>query len=186
MVNPNGFPFMNIRLDPKGKILRKDQHHTLYESGFQTIRDITYSFINVLKESPADYFKASYETLFKERPCYVLEINNPNFTYVTYIVKDQESIYDIALKYNLSSYHLLMKNKIKFYNHVSRGDTILIPNSYAQSFEIWIDKETFLPVVQKMFIEEELFENYQFTNIIVNDNFDDQEFSKDYDEYNFN
>ena len=185
LVNPNGFPFMNIRLDPLGKILRKDQHNTLFDSGFKIIRDVTYFFIDVLKASPNHYLKDNYIASFLERTCYVLKIHNPDFFYKSYTVKEKETIYDIALKYNLSSYHILVKNNLSFYTDISKGDKILLPNSYGQSFEIWIDTETFLPVVQKIFIEGKLFENYQFNNIIINQEFDDNEFSENYHEYNF-
>ena len=30
IVNPNGFPYFNLNLDPYGKIMRKNQHHTIF------------------------------------------------------------------------------------------------------------------------------------------------------------
>ncbi|MGZ6416718.1 MAG: DUF1571 domain-containing protein, partial [Bacteroidia bacterium] len=40
LVNPAAFPYMNLNLDPYGSLMRKDQHHTIHEMGFQYLADI--------------------------------------------------------------------------------------------------------------------------------------------------
>ena len=60
----------------------------------------------------------------------------------------------IAKKFNLSSYLILQENNISFYNDIALGDKILIPNSYGEQFEIWIDLQSSLPIVQKVFINK--------------------------------
>ncbi|MDH3650975.1 MAG: DUF1571 domain-containing protein, partial [Saprospiraceae bacterium] len=32
LVNPNGFPWINLKLDPLGRVMRKNQHHTIINS----------------------------------------------------------------------------------------------------------------------------------------------------------
>ena len=65
------------------------------------------------------------------------------------------------------------------------GDKILIPNSYGEQFEIWIDLQSSLPIVQKVFVNNKLFEYYEFEKIVVNPEFSYDEFDKNYVEYNF-
>src|SRR5690606_33708599 len=39
-INPNAFPYMNISLDPYGSIMRKGNHHTVNEVGFDYIKEV--------------------------------------------------------------------------------------------------------------------------------------------------
>ena len=55
LVNPNGFPFINLKLDPYGKLIRKNQHHTLYDAGFDEVKNIILSVIELLRKSPEKY-----------------------------------------------------------------------------------------------------------------------------------
>ena len=41
LVNPGSFPYMNFNLDPYGTLMRKDQHHTIHEMGFQYLYDLS-------------------------------------------------------------------------------------------------------------------------------------------------
>ena len=40
VVNPNSFPFVNLKLNPNNSVLRKEQHHTLNDLGFNYISNI--------------------------------------------------------------------------------------------------------------------------------------------------
>ena len=42
LVHPYGFPYINVSLDPNSSFLRKGQHHTINETGFEY-------FINIIK-----------------------------------------------------------------------------------------------------------------------------------------
>ena len=105
--------------------------------------------------------------------------------YSRYIVKKGENVESIAKKLSLSSYLILVENNLSFYNDVTPGDKILIPNSYGEQFEIWIDLQSSLPIMQKVFINNKLFEHYEFKNIIINPEFSIDEFDKSNAEYNF-
>ena len=40
LINPNGFPWLNLKLDPMDGIMRNDQHHTIFQSGFDHVISI--------------------------------------------------------------------------------------------------------------------------------------------------
>jgi len=40
LVNPNSFPFINLNLDPFGSLMLGDQHHTIYEVGYDYFKDV--------------------------------------------------------------------------------------------------------------------------------------------------
>ena len=185
LVNPNGFPFINIKLDPSGELIRKNQHHTLFDSGFDNFKDIVLSVLELIKKSPDKYIINLGVKQINNINCQVLHVINPDFYFSEYIVQKGENIESIARKFNLSSYLILVENNFSFYNDVTLGDEILIPNSYAEKFEIWIDLQSSLPIVQKVFVNNKLFEHYEYKNIIINPEFSIDEFDKSNAEYNF-
>ena len=185
LVNPNGFPFINLKLNPYGKLIRKNQHHTLFDAGFDNVKNIVLSVIELLRKSPEKYILNLGVKQINNKKCQVLKVVNPDFSFSEYIVQEGEDVESIADKLNLSSYLILVKNNLSFYNNVTQGDKIQIPNSYGEQFEIWIDLQSSLPIVQKVFINNKLFEHYEFKNIIINPEFSIDEFKKSNTEYNF-
>ena len=185
LVNPNGFPFINLKLDPYGKLIRKNQHHTLYDTGFDNVKNIVLSVIELLRKSPEKYILNLGVKKINNTECQGLKVVNPDFSFSEYIVQKGENVELIAKKFNLSSYLILQENNLSFYNDIALGDKILIPNSYGEQFEIWIDLQSSLPIVQKVFINNKLFEHYEFKNIIINPDFSIDEFKKSNIEYNF-
>ena len=185
LINTNGFPFVNLRLDPYGRLLRRDQHHTLFDSGFDSFKNIVLSVLDLLKASPEKYIIDLGVKSINNIQCRVLEVVNTDFYFSEYIVQQGEDIESIAKKFHLSSYLILKENNLGFYDDVALGDKILIPNSYGEQFEIWIDLQLGLPIVQKVFVNNKLFEHYEFKNIIINPKFSIDEFDKSNSEYNF-
>ena len=104
---------------------------------------------------------------------------------INYIIKKDEDIESISKEKNLSAYLILIKNQLSFYNSVKSGDNIMIPNSYAEEVEIWIDIESKLTIVQKIYIDNKLFEHYEFHHLSINKYFDNNTFSKKNKNYNF-
>jgi len=184
-INPNGFPFINLKLDPSGKLIRRNQHHTLFDAGFDSFKNIVLSVLELLKASPDKYIVDLGMKQINNIKCQVLKVVNPDFSFSEYIVQKGEDVESIAKKFNLSSYLILVENNLSFYNDITLGDTIFIPNSYGEKFEIWIDLQSNLPIVQKVFVNNKLFEHYEFTNIIINPEFSIDEFDKSNAEYNF-
>jgi hypothetical protein len=55
-INPNGFPYINIHLDPLGKTMRKDQHQTIKSLGVSFISDVLcYSIAKYLYKARCRY-----------------------------------------------------------------------------------------------------------------------------------
>jgi len=185
LVKPNSFPYFNLKLSPYGKLMRNKQHHTIIDSGFDNIKNILLSAIDSIKLNPKAYI--SNLGIKQKNNIYfnVLKITNPNFKYYKYVVKDNETIDDIAKRNHLCVYLINQKNKISFFDKINNGDIIYLPSSYAESFEIWIDLDTNLPLIQKVFINDNLFEYYEFKNIIVNKIFDENEFLESNKFYGF-
>jgi outer membrane lipoprotein-sorting protein len=50
---------------------------------------------------------------------------------------------------------------------------------------MFVDKQYFLPISLKIIDDKGLFEEYNYHNLIVNPNFQEGEFTKEYKDYKF-
>jgi hypothetical protein len=80
---------------------------------------------------------------------------------------------------------ILEKNKISWYDKVSEGQKILIPNIFSPKVVLYIDKILRLPIYQEVYDDNGLFEVYEYHGLIVNPTIPADEFSKKYKEYKF-
>jgi outer membrane lipoprotein-sorting protein len=186
LINPNGFPYINVNLDPYGSNMRKGNHHTVHEVGFDYIGSILARTYKECNGNPGQVFSYKGDVKFDNKDCYEVHVDYKNFTYAEYTVKAGENLVDIAYRNMISDYMILEKNpQIKSFDGVKGGDKIIIPNAYAKKTILYIDKSTNLPVVQKMFDEKGLYEQYEFYSLVVNKEIPLEEFKSDYKEYNF-
>ncbi|MBA3972104.1 MAG: DUF1571 domain-containing protein [Bacteroidetes bacterium] len=186
LVNPGAFPYMNLNLDPYGSLMRKDQHHTIHEMGFQYLGDILRDGIKRAGDKFDKYFVIAGEEKLNGRPCYKLTVSFPDFAWVPYTVKKRENLTTIARKLKVSEYMVLMNNsKLSWYNDVKEGQIIRVPNAYGKLTILLIDKEYLLPVSNKVFDDMGLFETYEYSDMKVNTPIPAEEFTKGYKGYNF-
>lgn len=186
LVKPNSFPYMNLNLDPLGDLMRQDQHHTLYEMGYDYFAEIIRHNIDKLRHKEGSVV---YEGIVKKnhRNCYKVTIYNNEFDYIPYIVKDDESITSIARKHYVSEYLILEKNKKfkDYFDKLKKGEIIYIPNSYCKKVEIYIDTFYKIPLSIRVEDDKGLFEEYNYFFVIINPEFEKDEFTKNYKDYKF-
>jgi outer membrane lipoprotein-sorting protein len=185
LVNPGGFPYINISLDANSMTLHKDQHHTINEVGFDYLIDIIKDAIRKSGDKFDSYFKYEGEVMWNQTPCYKITISNESYKFESYITKEDESLISIARKLKLSEFKIAELNKISDYGPVKPSKVLIIPNSYARTTELLIDKQTWMPVSSKVFDNEGLFEAYDYTNLKLNAVFAADEFNKNFKGYGF-
>lgn len=186
LVNPNAFPYINLKLDPYRSIMRNNQHHTIFELGFHQIGGI---LSNAVKQSETNFDKwFTYLGIikFNNRDCYEIYFEYPDFKYVKYTVHKKETVRSIAQKLGVGEYRIIQNNSnISFTDYIKEGRVLLVPNVYASKTLMYIDKELNLPVYIKAFDDKGFYESYEFTELKVNMNFNVKEFDKSYKGYNF-
>lgn len=186
LVNPGSFPYINLNLDPYGSLMRKDQHHTINEMGYQYLQDILKDGLRRVGDKMDKSFIFLGEEKFNGRACYKLSISFQDFAWVPYTVKKGETLVTIARKLHVSEYMVLENNpKLGGYVDVNENDVIRVPNAYAKLTLLLIDKEYLLPVNNKVFDDKGLFETYEYYDMQVNKAIDPIEFSKEFKEYKF-
>lgn len=186
LIRPSGFPYMSISLSPFNSILRKNNHHTVHELGFDYVAGIVKNFVNKSGDKFETFFLYQGDVIFDNRSCYKILIDYTPYQYISYTVQPNENVTDIAYKFFISDYMIKeISPDIDDYQDVEPGQKIKIPNVYARKTVLYIDKETNLPLVQKMYDEKGLFSQYEFHQLQLNVPFKEEEFRRNYKEYNF-
>lgn len=186
IVHSPTLPLFSLDLDPYGSIMRKDQHHTIFDLGFQNIGLI---IANTIVKAPKDFDKhfAYAGTLtWNNIECYQLLINFPEYKYIEHVVIKGETVNSIAKKFNTSDFKIRYKNGLSsYFGEIKEGKKLLIPTPYSSKVILYIDKKTFMPINIKIYDEEGLYEAYEFYNVIINKPFESDEFSKNFKGYKF-
>ena len=159
---------MNLNIN--GKLLRKDMHHSIRETGFDY-------FVEIIKNAEARAQEHGFNEVFQLEAgqvidghiCHKIIIDDPVYEHQTYQVKAEENILTIAAGHYINEYKILELNpKIKGFKDVEPGQEIILPSSYGKHCVIWIDQQSYLPRQMEVSDEKGLYERYNFKNIIVN------------------
>ncbi|MGB0523148.1 MAG: DUF1571 domain-containing protein [Flammeovirgaceae bacterium] len=185
LINPNGFPWITIKANPMGSLMREKQHHTLYESGFDHVVSILEYLCQRYESQINSMIKNEGSITWDGRPCWIISFNNPYFKYEKYTVKKGETVLDIAAQRKLSEYMILEHNELNDYDDISEGDVIEIPNAYSPKLTLYVDKQRNIPMFMEVYDDKGLYEHYEYSDVVVNPSFNDEEFSKTYAEYGF-
>jgi outer membrane lipoprotein-sorting protein len=169
-----------------GTNMRKNQHHTIFESGF------AYGIGILMRSKTAAGAKFDESVVVDAnastngRACYKLTVTDKNFHYYSYTAQAGETTYKLANSKNICEYLIVEKNSfIKDYSTSIAGKVLSIPSGYAPKTIIYIDKQNLLPISLEMDDEKGLLEKYEFLDIKINPTFSAEEFTKDYDDYGF-
>jgi hypothetical protein len=186
LVHPNSFPYFNLNLDPMGSLMRDGQHHTLHEMGFTYMGQIIRQFEIKAQKNFDQVFLNEGEEIHNNVKCYKIRISNPGFGFFNYTVKKNETITSIARRYFVNEYMILENNpKFDDYDDIDEGDILKIPNSYAKTVLLFVDQIHYMPVGIRVEDDKGLFEQYDYFSLEVNPKIKDEEFSRNYKEYNF-
>ncbi|MDB5257813.1 MAG: hypothetical protein JWM14_2508 [Chitinophagaceae bacterium] len=186
LVNPNGFPWFSVNLDPYGSTMRENQHHTLMNSGYDHVISILEHLYAKYNENIESMTKIDGSAVWDGHNCWVVTLSNPYFKYGNYTAQKGETLLTIAGKFKLSEHMMLEKNpSIKSYTESLAGKTILIPNDYSSKMTLYIDKVRMIPLIMKVYDNEGLYECYEYTNVVINPVIKPEEFQSDYKDYHF-
>ena len=184
-VHPGDFPYFTLSLNPEGNNLKLG-HHSIFAINLNYLADLISHEIKVDQKSLSQYIK--YQGLYDVdgRICYKILLEFSSFKLIPYTVKTGEDLVTIAAQHYVSEYVIHEKNKeISRATDLKPGDKILIPERYAKSMVLFIDKNLKLPIIEMMYDDKGLFERYEFRKIQLNPTFQDKVFSKDNPEYHF-
>ena len=185
LINMNGFPWINLTLDPDGVTMRKHQHHTVHDSGFDLLA--------IILERSLQSFNPLEQTLTRKEdvfwitePAMQIEMINKAYRTRPYQVEGDENIADVAKKFNVNEYAILELNPgCANYEDVKDGQEIIIPSHYGVKMNLYISKKTMLPLLIRVYDHQGLFEEYDYTKFELNPKFASNEFDENFTEYDF-
>lgn len=186
IVKPHVFPYFTVNLEPRGNIMRKNQHFTIMDIGFDFTAKTIAIALSKEKEQIAKHLAYLGKVEKNKMNCYMLVYENTDFTYHDYTVQAKETVSGIAGKLTVNDYMLRTKNKLfDDYGYLKEGTVIKIPSFYCKKAIFYIDEKTMLPISISIYDEVGLFESYDFFNLEVNKPIPANEFKKDFKGYGF-
>jgi hypothetical protein len=186
LVNPNGFPYVSLKLDLNNSLLRKDAHHSVKEIGFDYIKSMVFHYEKLLGEKFYSYLTIADTIQWDGKRIMRLVFDYADFAYSPYVIQKDENLLTIALTNYVSEYMILCANeKVDDFNDVKENQTIRIPNCFGKKVVFGIDLNTMLPLLQEVYNEKGLFEKYELKSFVINPKFDPSEFTPEYKGYNF-
>ena len=118
--------------------------------------------------------------------CYFLEYENKEYGYVDYVVKEKETVNSIASKNCVNDYLIRYNNDLlNDFGYLKKGKVIKIPNLYCKKAVIYIEEGLMLPVAISLYDDKGIFENYEYSELVINKPIREEEFTRGYKEYHF-
>lgn len=186
LINPNGFPWVNLKLDPKGELMNKDQHHSILHGGFDYVTSVMEYTIYKNESRINEMISRDGIRDYNGHSCDVISLSNPNFQYISYTVQAGETLGSVALKYHLSEFMIKEKNEFMSGSmELKEGDVIKLPTDYCAKMVMLVDRERNIPLMMEVYDENGLFEKYEFRDVTINPNLASEEFNETYVSYNF-
>ena len=184
LISPNGFPYINLNLDPLGSTMRHNRHLTILDAGGRYLVDMLKLGLKQYKES-GDSTNRFYIT--REGPGLLkLVVSNPDYEFKPYSVLQNEQIREIAFKLGIPGYKLIEINKeVDDFEDLSEGQVILIPNFYAKKFELIIREKDFVPMHINIFDDLGLYSSYDYIYFDTHPIINNQTFNSDNPAYTF-
>lgn len=187
LVNANKTLLPNLKLSPYGEVLRDARHHNLYQAGYDYFKNILISLQDKYKLKWSDIATVEDNIKIGQYNCYKITLTNPYFKIIDYTINEKTTPQQLALKLNICDHHLLQLNSniSSIFQELKIGQTIKIPNSYANKIILYIDKKLYITVKIEVFDNIGLFEEYLFDSIEINPTFKKEEYFSNYKDYGF-
>lgn len=187
LVNPNGFPWFNISLDPYGSMIRDKQHHVIIDMGFSKFNAVLAHLLNKYGQDGEELVAYAGSQKVNGKDCHVVDINNSHYKLVSYTPKANETTSSISEKFKVSEYRIVeLNDAVSAYGSVTAGAPITIPNDYAPKIRLFIDVDLKIPIRFEIYDDNfELFEAYQYEDMVINAGFTKDELTPKYPEYGF-
>ncbi len=188
VAHPGSFPDLTVRLDIRGGMATKRQHHVITHSGLDyTVRSLKRS-LKAARERPAGerMEHGGTGTLFG-RPVEWVRMWAGSAAPRAVEAKPGEPLVVFADRVEQDAYVILCANPdLDGLDETLSARAYTVPYYYASKTEIALDQETHLPL-RLAFYEpaERLYEQYDFMDVAVNPPLAEVDFDPDNPAYNF-
>ena len=183
LVSPNGFPYINLNLDPEGNVMRKNRHFTILEAGGRYLVDMLKLGMETYQQN-GDLNKRL--TLDVDGEYYKITIINYDYDYLSYQVLEGENSRSVARKLGVPEYKIIeLNDEIDSYDDIEPGQVIQVPNFYGQKVELVLRKVDFIPLEIRIFDDNGLYAEYVYKVFELNIKVPNDTFNSDNPAYTF-
>lgn len=185
-VNPGTFPWVVINLQPEGDLMLDNRHHSIYDAGYLYTTSILEYLLQKYPSQQNTLVTLNETVKMHGAECYHLTFTNPNYRLTLYHAQNNETPLSIAKKLHVNYYSILENNNgLKANNTVKAGTRLIVPNDYASKMELYVNKANMTPVYLKIFDTKGVFEEFTFSNVLLNPPFKEIDFSDKNPSYKF-
>jgi len=188
-INPNGFPWINISLNRFDSKIVAENHHTVDDAGFGFVNILLDGFEKAaakVGKDLASLYTYKGEATVNGYECYKLYIVPPtSFKYVTYTTTKDQKLLELSRKIFASDYLIKEKNNLSYTRTIKKGTKLIVPSTYSKKVIVYIDKKSFLPIVQLLYDDKGLIEKFEYKKFSQNPKFLNTEFTTDCSTYGF-
>lgn len=188
-INPNGFPWINISLSIFDSKVVAENHHTLEDSGLSFVNVLLAGFEKTVAQhgkTKSSLYSYKGDVTYEGATCYKIQIVPPvEFKYINYTLTEDLTLMQLSRKIVASDYLIKEKNNLNYTKVIKKGTQLVVPNAYAKYVEVYIDKKTYMPVVQILYDDKGLLEKFEYKKLSTAPNFAANEFTTDCTSYGF-
>ncbi|WP_192823903.1 LysM peptidoglycan-binding domain-containing protein [Rufibacter sp. LB8] len=162
------FPYVSLNLDYNGNLVRSGSHHNLFAANPNYTADIIRDTYQKAGKDFPSIFKHEGDVLFDGKSCYKVVVDYTPYKLYNYKVKSGEDVFSIAKRLFLNEFKIKELNKLDGYTGLKAGQVLVLSNAYARNTILYIDKKSYLPLVQIVYDELGFFERYEYHDVQVN------------------
>lgn len=185
LVNPAKFPYIDLNIDPLGDLAHAEQHHTVYDAGYNKLVDVLEFLMHKYLTKIDGLITDAGAATFNGIACKKIILDNTFFKIIDYKVQKNETVVSIAWKLEINEYMIVELNNLSSFGSLKEGQIIKIPNDYASRMELLVDIKRMIPLEAKIYDKNGLYEQFEYTNVVVAPPFATNEFTKKFKEYKF-
>lgn len=185
-INPNAFPWITLNLDPEGELMIKNHHHPILHAGYGYVAEVLEILIIKYQAKAPNLIVNKGTITYQGEEVIVLDCHNPFYKIQSITLTKAETPYALGKRLHINYLSILEENPgLKPFSEIPEGNTIKIPSDYASKMLIYLNKTHLYPVYIKVSDPRGLFEEYKFTNVVLNPVFKPEDFSAENPKYNF-
>ena len=130
------------------------------------------------------YFEGIFN--WNNKKCYKLRIEYEDYKQILYYAKDGETLYKICERELINIAKIKELNPgLEISKKLQDKQKITLTNHYSKTSVLYIDLENYFPIYQLIYDEYGLYEKYIYTKLVLNRPIKNEEFNRDYKDYDF-
>ena len=182
--------FLTGKMEPLSNMAMRNQHHPIMTAGVGATtkmvlkdlkkgvknKDISPQYMGVVDLGGEKAYR--FETLFPN------PVKEASFTH---IAKEDETLWDLADRYDIAMYSIFMLNKdIDPSDELDPGTEVIIPEYYCTKSNVYVSTKTMMIVKIESYDQYgDLYEMYHYKDLKVNVGLSDMDFATDNPAYEF-